>query len=154
MDLVAAAARLEAHFRAIHTQRMQGLPILNPQLDVCPVGFRAFGEHAVGVLITPWFLNLVLLPGTDEWSESPQGGVASITFPGSEIEFHVTHDDELGTFLSAALFSSVADFPDQDTAVDIATEVLDHLFAPSAESRASASPSMSRREFFSGLGAD
>ena len=146
MEIAAAAARLEAHFRSILGQRMQGMPFLNPQLDVCPVGFREYEGHAVGVLITPWLLNLILLPDTDEWSDSPQGDVVRIAFPGSEIEFHVTHDEDAGTFLSAPLFSSVTDFPDQDTAVDIATEILARLFAPSVESRATEAPSVSRRE--------
>ena len=153
MDIAAASAILEARFRAIHARRMQGLPFLNPRLDVRAIGFREFDGRAVGVLITPWFLNLVVLQDADEWSGLPQGDVVRITFPGSEIEFHVSHDAELGTFLSAALFSSVADFPDQDTAVDVASEILVQLVTPSAESRAAA-PSISRREFFANLAAD
>jgi [NiFe] hydrogenase assembly HybE family chaperone len=154
MDIQATSASLVRHFRKIHEGPMRGLPILNTRLEVCAVGFREFDGHAVGVIITPWFMNLMLLPGTAQWSDAPQGSVANVEFPGSKIEFNVSHDEETGTLLSAALFSSVADFPDQDTAVHVATEVLDRLFAPSVESRVTETPSISRRELFTNLGAD
>ncbi len=131
---------------------MRGLPILNPMLEVRAVGFQAFDKHAVGVLITPWFMNLVLLPGTSEWSEFAQGSVASVAFPGSDIEFNVSHDDDLGTQLSAALFSSVCDFPDQEIAEDIAREILHQLLQPDAEPAATEAPKISRRELFARLG--
>ena len=153
MDIKAASTSLVEHFRRIHAERMSGLPILNPRLDVRAVGFREFDGHAVGVLITPWFMNLVLLPGDTAWSELAQGGVATVAFPDSEVEFNVSHDDELGTHLSAALFSSVADFPDLDTAVAIAEEVLHQLFQPPEESTEAEAPSISRRELFARLGA-
>ena len=151
MDIKAVATRLEAHFRQVHTERMRGLPILNPGLDVCAVGVREFDAHAVGVLLTPWFMNLVVLPGTDEWSELAQGAKVEVAFPGDDIELTVSHDDDVGTYLSAALFSSVADFPDQDTAVAIAEEILNQLFNP-AEEPAVETPTVSRRELFARLG--
>ena len=133
---------------------MRGLPILNTALDVAAVGFRDFEEHAVGVLITPWFMNLMLLPGTAQWSDLPQGSAASVEFPGSAIEFNVSHDEETGTLLSAALFSSVADFPDQETAAAVASEVLRRLMEPAAATAEDSGPAISRRELFAGFGAD
>jgi [NiFe] hydrogenase assembly HybE family chaperone len=133
---------------------MRGLPILNARLDVTAVGFREFDGHAVGVLVTPWFMNLMLLPGSAQWSELPQGSVAAVEFPGSNIEFNVSHDEDVGTLLSAALFSSVADFPDQETATAVASEVLRQLLQPDAERVEDRAPVMSRRELFAGLGSD
>ena len=153
MDIDTASAALEAHFRKIHAERMRDMPLLNHSLDVCAVGFQAFDTHAVGVLITPWFMNLVMLPGTAEWSGLAQGSVVKIAFPGSEIEFNVSQDDEFGTHLGAALFSSVADFPDQETAVAIAEEILNHLFRPSDEKMAAEAPTVNRRELLTRLGA-
>ena len=133
---------------------MRGLPILNARLDVTAVGFREFDGHAVGVLVTPWFMNLMLLPGSAQWSELPQGSVAAVEFPGSNIEFNVSHDEDVGTLLSAALFSSVADFPDQETATAVASEVLRQLLQPDPERAEDRAPVMSRRELFAGLGSD
>lgn len=153
MDIETRAAELLAHFRRVHAERMQGLPILNPELTVAAVSFREFDEHAVGVLVTPWFMNLVLLPGTQEWNGMAQGGVATIDLPGGEIDFNVTHDDCLGTYLTAALFSSVADFPDQDVAEAIAKEIVSRLFEPEQESPKSETQKYSRRELFTRLDA-
>ena len=133
-------------------ERMRGLPILNPNLEVRAVGFQKFDAHGIGVLITPWFMNLILVPGTPEWSEFAQGSTVNIVLPGDEIEFNVSHDDDIGTYLSAALFSSVADFPDQDMAVAVASEILNQLFQPSQDAEAAEPPSVSRRELFARLG--
>lgn len=148
VDIESSVAELVAHYRQVHDQRMRGLPILNPALEVAAVDFREFGEHAVGVLVTPWFMNLVLLPGTVEWNGVTQGGVATISFPSGDIDFNVAHDERLGTHLTAALFSSVADFPDQDTAVAIAEEIVRNLIEPEEEPIEQAAPRYSRRELF------
>jgi rubredoxin len=51
------AAQLESLFRQIADTRMQGIPILNPALQVQAIGFRQWdGPHGllwVGVLLTP-----------------------------------------------------------------------------------------------------
>jgi [NiFe] hydrogenase assembly HybE family chaperone len=153
LDIDTNVAELVTHFRRVHTERMQGLPILNPALDVAAIDFREFDEHAVGVLVTPWFMNLVLLPGTQEWNGVAQGGLATINLPGGDIDFNVTHDDCLGTCLTAALFSSVADFPDQDVAEAIAKEIICRLFEPEQESPEPETPRYSRRELFTRLDA-
>ena len=52
------SARLETHFRDIHRRVMADAPICNPALDVACVGFSAWGDKYLGVLVTPWFMNL------------------------------------------------------------------------------------------------
>jgi [NiFe] hydrogenase assembly HybE family chaperone len=153
VDTATSVAELAAHFRRVHAERMQGLPILNPALEVAAIDFRDFDEHAVGVLVTPWFINLVLLPGTGEWQSIAQGGVATVSLPGGKIDFNVTHDDCLGTYLTAALFSSVADFPDQEMAKSIAEEIVRRLFEPREEPNEADTKRLSRRELFTRLDA-
>ena len=62
--IAARIRELEALFERIAATRMLGVPILHPGLAVKAVGFRpdADGGAAVGVLVTPWFMNLVWLP--------------------------------------------------------------------------------------------
>ena len=63
-------AGLEAVFRRIATTRMRGVPVLNPALSVQAIGFgpdplRTAPDAAptmLGVLVTPWFMNLLRLP--------------------------------------------------------------------------------------------
>ncbi len=56
------ASRLEAAFRAA-ALRMQGLPIVNPALEVEAVGFAPWEGSWLGVMVTPWGMNLTLVPG-------------------------------------------------------------------------------------------
>jgi [NiFe] hydrogenase assembly HybE family chaperone len=65
---------LEAVFRDIERTRMSGLPILNTALAVEAIGFTPWQGHWLGALITPWFLNLVLVPGAQgEWPHAAEG---------------------------------------------------------------------------------
>jgi [NiFe] hydrogenase assembly HybE family chaperone len=53
---------LVERFREIGETSMRDLPLYNPDLEVESVGFRKFEDQWVGVLITPWFMNLLRLP--------------------------------------------------------------------------------------------
>lgn len=152
--MAATPSELCARFREIWKERMQGLPFLNPALDVDAVGFRPLGErHRVGVLVTPWFVNLVVLPDGDEWSAHAQGDTTECTLPGGRYEFTVNRDEVLGTFLSAVLLASVTDIPDNATARAIAADVMRRLFQPpgDAVSAGSAARRVSRRELLTGV---
>lgn len=147
-----SADSLVARYRQIHEERFRGLPIVNPALEVEAVGMRKLGAHEFGVLITPWFMNLVLLPASDRWDARPQGSVCAVELPGGRIEFTIGHDDVAGTLLSAALFSSVADFPDQGLARDIARETLRLLFSQASARPAGGGDRMTRRDLLRRLG--
>lgn len=144
-------------YRDIAAERMQGLPIVNPRLDVEAVAFRSVGDHRFGVLVAPWFMNMVLLPGSDDWSEHPQGHKVDVTLPAGDYEFVVCRDDALeGCYLSSVLFRSMNDFPDQDTARAVATEVMVRLFEPpvdASDAHGGDRRRYSRRELLSGGGA-
>lgn len=150
-DLV---AQLVERFHQIERERMAGLPLCNPALEVAAVGFRAFEECRLGVLVTPWCMNLVLLSDHDAWREWEQGSKSEWTFPAGLHEFTTCGDDALPTYLSAVLFRTVQDFPDQATAHAVAAEVMERLFAepsPAGNAAADAKP-VSRRALLSGLG--
>lgn len=154
-DMNDVAAALVQHFERIETKHMRGLPIVNPRLMVEAVGFREFDGHQIGVLITTWFMNLVLLPGTAEWADTEQGSTVKYRLPGGSYDFTLSRDKEIGTYLTAVLFRTVIDFPDQDTARAIAAEILRQLFVAPKEEQATPSRSaekMSRRTLFAMLG--
>src|SRR5512143_3606548 len=58
--LAAPWDRLVAGYTAIERLRMQGLPFLNPALQVDAVDFAPWEAFWLGVMITPWFVNLTL----------------------------------------------------------------------------------------------
>ena len=143
-----AVADLVQFFACVYRERMRDLPIVNSRLDVEAVGFTHVGEHRLGVLITPWFMNLMILPGNDEWHDSPQGATATITLPDGDYEFTVSRDDTLGVYITAVLFRTVADFPDQTTARAIAAEVIHELLtAREVPQESPVTPTMNRRAF-------
>ncbi len=120
---------------------MQGLPFINSKLRVETVGFQSWEEHELGVLITPWFMNLILLPEVD--ADIDQGQKIDAGFPSGNIELTAAQDEKLGLYFSAVLFSSVMDIPNQGTARDIAAEVMRELFDTKRSSKV-----ISRRSIF------
>ncbi len=147
-----AEKRLVEYYETVFEERFRDLPIINPALRVESVGFRGLEEHEFGALITPWFINLVLLPGSERWNDSPQGSVCNIELPGGMVDFTVSHDEVLGTTLSAALFGTVTEFPNQETAREIARETLRLLFSNDRVDDAADAGRISRRQLFQNLG--
>jgi [NiFe] hydrogenase assembly HybE family chaperone len=141
-------ATLADHFRMIAAERMQGLPIVNPRIDVEAVGFRALDEHVFGVLIAPWFMNMIVLPGSDAWSALKQGDKVTVSLPAGDYEFTVCRDEGLaGSYLSAVLFRTVTDFPDHATARDVALDIVGRLFEAPADGCAPADDRALRRRY-------
>lgn len=120
--------RLLEHYRGIATERMRGLALYNHRLMVEAVGFAPWREGTMGVLVTPWTMNLILLPG-EGGRPLPAGGAQTVDLPGGEYRFLVSAGAG-PPHLSLALFTTVTDFPDQDTARAIALETLARLRAP------------------------
>ena len=134
---------------------MKGLPFVNERLSVEAIGFRELDDHLFGVLLSPWFMNMVVLPGNDEWSGFSQGDRVTVTLPSDDYEFTVSRDEALpGEILSAVLFTTVADFPDQETAREVALDILTRLFEPREpdpdDAEAAEPKPMSRRSLLSG----
>ena len=141
-------ADLVARYQAIYEERMRDLPIVNPRLAVEAVGFEQWDDKDLGVLITPWFMNLVLLPDSDKLAGFPQGEQVQCQFPSGPCDLTVYQDEELGTYLAAVLFRTVADFPDQDVARAVAEEALANVLA---EPPAKDTGTVSRRGLLTGL---
>ncbi|MBI5257197.1 MAG: [NiFe]-hydrogenase assembly chaperone HybE [Burkholderiales bacterium] len=125
---------LEAAFAHIGHTRMQGLPLLNPALRVQAVGFAPLDGAdeglALGVLVTPWFMNLLRLP----LAQAPAGvlrpgeqgsrpaGTQALWFTGAE-------EAVIGRFEMCSLCSPMQGLADQQAAVALATEALAMLRA-------------------------
>lgn len=156
---------LEAAFRRIEAETMAGVPILNPALVVEALGFRRWQGHWLGIVITPWFMNLVLVPGdAGRWQSVGPGARLFRKFPAGDFAFLGSVEPEVGEFQSCSLFSPMAQFADQDSAREVARAALEALQAapaapPAAPGReAFADPKqaalerpMSKREFLGGL---
>jgi [NiFe] hydrogenase assembly HybE family chaperone len=144
------AEAVESAFIAIAGGAMRDMPLNNPTLRVEAVGFSLWQDHWVGVLITPWAMNLMLLPcGNPELRVLGGSAVQHWRFPCGAYEFHGGWLEGLGPYQSCSLFSPPAEFPDQDSARAVALEIMAALFRPEAELRP-APATLSRRAFLRG----
>ncbi|MDP4300286.1 [NiFe]-hydrogenase assembly chaperone HybE [Leptothrix discophora] len=133
---------LQARFRAIAAGPMRDLPISHPGLPVEAIGFAPDDldpAWAMGVLLTPWCLNLVRLPLDPAAATLPVGHPASRRVSHDEAEgelaFIGAHDDNLGGYETCSLFSPMQAFADADTARATAREVLAQLRRPVSTTR-------------------
>ena len=62
LDPQQVAEQLVETFDHIHTENMQGIPILNPNIGIEALGFQEIDGRILGVIICPWLMNVVLLP--------------------------------------------------------------------------------------------
>ena len=138
--------RFEAVFREIHAAKMKGVPFVNESLGVKAVGFRAHEGRALGVLVTPWFMNLVLLPGAaDDWSGLKTGDKELIAFPSGTYEFLAADRPETGPYKACSLFSPMFDFSSMLQAVETAAAVLPALLDPANREEGTRSGEIRRR---------
>jgi [NiFe] hydrogenase assembly HybE family chaperone len=127
---VFAGARLADHYRRVY-QAMRDLPICNPSLDIEAIGFRPYGDHAIGVILTPWFMNLtVCAAGAEALPLRPLGETAHWPLPAGRVSFIVGRLDGFGRVDSCSLFSPMNDFADHAAARAVAVAALDELFDP------------------------
>lgn len=153
--LAQRVALLEQVFQHIADTRMDGVALLHPGLQVQAVGFAAppskgpdeasrcvadAAAVAWGVLITPWFMNLLRLPlvavpaaageaaaHPPDWAKPLQR--VSRLIGSHHIDFLGAEEPALGRFEACSLFSPMSPFADQAAAVATASEVLAQLRA-------------------------
>lgn len=144
------AQRLTAVYRRIRAERMGDVPL--PPLEVEAVGFRRWNGHWLGVLVTPWAMSLMLLPGqADGWDQPPDNVKKLIAFPSGDFAFLGGVEEGLGEYQSCSLISPIAHIPDQETARLTAEAALAALLqAPAVPEVPAAAVSPSRRGFLTG----
>ena len=156
--------QLTAAFRRVHAERMQGLPFVNDALEVEAVDFATWQGSWLGVMVTPWSINLMLLPHEPTaWQPLALGAKRSYRFPAGEYDFVGAQDDSIGEYHVCSLFSPALEFDDHPSARLIAqyarAALLDPANAeaaarkparPIADLRAGVAEPMSKRDFLRG----
>jgi len=122
---------LESVFRRIEQERMQEMPMCNPNLRVQAIGFQPWGEYLLGIMITPWFMNLMLLPQSertlDAMAQQQEGSKQTHIFPSGRYEFASGRETGLGHYQVCSLFSPLLEFDQQSLVVEVAQAVLTEL---------------------------
>lgn len=135
-DAMQAAARLArktealvSDFTEVWHAKMRDVPIVNKLLHVQAVGFMEYEGRPLGVLISPWFMNLLQLPAEGEdWSGLIAGEKEIISFPSGDYEFIHNTREQTGGYKACSLFSPMGEFKTQAQAVDVAKAVMVALF--------------------------
>lgn len=142
---------LVASFASVAQTRMAGVPILNPALRVEALGFElceataapipaetpthteaqtSEAPGAVGVLITPWFMNLVWFP-LERSNQADGVGHSRLRRVGAEcFDFIGGYEPGFGCYDACSLFSPMFEFADPAAAHATALAVLDALRQP------------------------
>lgn len=135
-------ALLQAYRRVADS--MRGLPVYNAALDIDVVGMRRCPHGLLAVVVTPWCMNLCLLPPPAVTGR--EGSKRELEFPSGNYSFIAGHLDGVGVIETCSLFSPMAEFEDRTAAVAVAEHAIAGLFEhPQPE--ATAEKPMSRRSF-------
>lgn len=143
-------------------EQMQDLPFVNPALSVEAVGFRRVDRDWVGIVITPWFINVFLLPGGGTlWQDLPSGEQRGVVFPVGQLDFIADNNPDpeapITAFQYCPLIHPVQHLADQATSREAAEAALVALFTapPAAEPETAEAPveepAPKRRAFLRGL---
>jgi [NiFe] hydrogenase assembly HybE family chaperone len=126
----AVGEQLAALYRDIHRAAMSGVPICNEALEVEAIGFRSFGAYALGVVVTPWFANIIVAATATSPEPLPQASAIRLRFPAGDVDFQASELAGFGRIASCSLFSPMTEFVDQAAARSAAQAALDALFDP------------------------
>jgi [NiFe] hydrogenase assembly HybE family chaperone len=106
------------------------------------------------MVVTPWCMSLLLLPGSSEnWTSAGANKRRFVNFPAGDFAFLGSHEPELGEYQSCSLFSPMGKFTTQTEALMTARASISGLLtAPNASTpktdKGAEVPSLSRRRFF------
>ncbi len=116
-DLPQLTSLIEKTFTRIQEEQMQGIPLLNPVLHVATVGFQHYQGRSIGIVITPWMMNLIMFPAENEdWNEMELGHKQPHRLPANQYKFMVNEIDGIGRCQTHSLYSPMHEFVNQQHA--------------------------------------
>lgn len=150
------AEAVEAAYFRIQHERMADVPILNLALRVEAIGFQRWQGHWLGIVVTPWCMSVLLVPGgTERWVSTGENKRRFVNFPAGDFAFLGSDEQELGEFQSCSLFSPMDRFTTQaEASMTARASMIGILSPPPAvaaapkDEKAADKPSLSRRRFF------
>jgi len=108
---------LVERFRTIGETVMRDLPFYNPDLETEAIGFRPFDGRWMGILITPWFMNLMRLSEqTEPMDMTCIGHKVKVLLPSGERKLMRGGDERIGAYESLSLHSPMLGFKTREAA--------------------------------------
>jgi [NiFe] hydrogenase assembly HybE family chaperone len=147
--LAERVAALETAFVAIARQRMAGVALMHPHVQVQATPFVALdAQAAVGILITPWFMNLLRLPLT-RLDHCHVGSKATHRVGDYAVEFTSAFEPAIGGFESCSVYSPLTMFADHAAVWATAQALMRTLLSSGADD---SQATLSRRAVLFGRG--
>jgi len=149
------ADAVEEAFSRIQREQMADVPILNSALSVEAVDFQRWQGHWLGIVVTPWCMSMLMVPGSaDHWVSTGDNKRRFVRFPAGDFAFLGSAETELGEYQSCPLFSPMGQFASQSAATMTARASLIALLtvppgvaASGGNKKEPREPSLSRRRF-------
>ncbi|MGY8663915.1 [NiFe]-hydrogenase assembly chaperone HybE [Bradyrhizobium sp. UFLA05-109] len=153
-DAAAWGERLACAYREIDDCAMRDMPPYNDAPAVAAVGFSLFNGTVVGVMVAPWFMNVVMPAG--DLAREASGRRLRLSLPAGDVEFALSKVEPLGCIANCSLFSPMFDFAEMASAQAPAEAALAALMLPTAskeaaQCRESATGAIDRRNFLCGV---
>ena len=129
--LIETTEQVQAAFELVHRRSFAGTSIVNPKIKVeaLPAGVvdTSDGEQLVVVLITPWTMNGLVLPGSGLPSE--------LNVAGHQRAVTVIDLPELGQYAQVNLVPDVSKYTGHSQALTIAQSMVEPLLTAVAAAR-------------------
>jgi [NiFe] hydrogenase assembly HybE family chaperone len=150
------SAFLVAYYQALWERGELDMTAINPALAIEAIGFIRYQGDWLGVVVTPWFLRLFLMPGGGSlWGDIPVGQTRYLNLPAETMQFIADAAPQFGSFQYATLLESTGLIADMAAARRMALRVMQNFgyLPPTAESTSPAevpasATGVSRRGFF------
>jgi [NiFe] hydrogenase assembly HybE family chaperone len=141
------APQVEAVFADIAQTRMAGVPVMNDALGVAMRGACERDGWRIGVLVTPWFMNVMAF-ATIEEAPARVGEKRHIALPSGAYEAIQGHEQALGFYWSISLFSPMFEFATMEAAIATADAAMAEIMAAPEPVEPEPKPALSRRALF------
>ncbi|MBS9781269.1 MAG: [NiFe]-hydrogenase assembly chaperone HybE [Gammaproteobacteria bacterium] len=144
---------LQQRVTHIANNEMADLPLNRDGITVEALHFSRWQEGLLGILVTPWTMNLTYLPTVFQTQTQAIGTKQGYQFGDNHLEFITAYDEELGQYQVCSLESPIVSFSTQSEAQLIAKMIIDNLLNPQPASENTTKKSqqiISRRAFLRG----
>jgi [NiFe] hydrogenase assembly HybE family chaperone len=116
-------------FTGIGDERMKDIGLYNHALQVEAAGFRRWENWIAGILVTPWFMNLILLPTeAGQLADAVVGTKRRLQMPCGEVVCNVGEVEEIGLYLASSLYSPMGRFDVHAVAITTAWAAVEKFF--------------------------
>lgn len=141
------AAQIEAVFSDIAQTRMVGVPVMNDALGVAMRGACVTDGWRMGVLVTPWFMNLMAVAPDDD-APARVGEKRNLALPSGAYEAIRGYEEAIGFYWSVSLFSPMFEFATMEAAIATADAAMAEIMTAPAPPEPDVQPALSRRALF------